>query len=185
MIPIALDPRHSPVAVAGRGEAIARRIRLLAAGAPSVQVFTDDPNVVAGLPGSAILHDGLPGAADFSALKVLWVAGLSEADSAALATRARQHGVLVNVEDRPALCDFHSVAELRRGDLLIAVSTGGRSPGLAARIRAWLAETFGPEWAERTAEIGAQRTEWRRCGPPIIELTRMTDDMIDARAWMP
>ena len=185
MIPIALDPRRSPVAVAGRGEAIARRIRLLATGASSVQVFTDDPDVVASLPGSAVLHDGLPGAIDFSGVRALWIAGLNEADSAALATCARQCGVLVNVEDRPALCDFHSVAELRRGDLLIAVSTGGQSPGLAARIRTWLAGAFGPEWASHTAQIGAYRNEWRRQGASIAELARMTDEIIEARAWMP
>ena len=82
-------------------------------------------------------------------MRALWIVGLPDDEAAALAALARSERVLVNVEDRPALCDFHSVAEVRRGDLLLTVSTGGASPGLAARIRARLAADFGPEWAER------------------------------------
>ena len=68
--------------------------------------------------------------------------------------------MLVNVEDRPALCDFHSVAEVRRGDLLLTVSTGGASPGLAARIRARLAAEFGPRMG------GPARSAARASGQP-------------------
>ena len=50
--------------------------------------------------------------------------------------RARAGGVLVNVEDVIGWCDFHNPSIVRRGDLLLTVSTGGQSPGLAARIRA-------------------------------------------------
>ena len=82
-----------------------------------------------------------------------------------LAALARSERVLVNVEDRPALCDFHSVAEVRRGDLLLTVSTGGASPGLAARIRARLAAEFGPEWAERVALLRGHRAAWRQRRP--------------------
>ena len=93
------------------------------------------------------LRNFLPGRPDLAALRALWIAGLPDDEAAALAALARSERVLVNVEDRPALCDFHSVAEVRRGDLLLTVSTGGASPGLAARIRARLAADFGPEWA--------------------------------------
>ena len=84
-------------------------------------------------------------------MRALWIVGLPDDEAAELAALARSERVLVNVEDRPALCDFHSVAEVRRGDLLLTVSTGGASPGLAARIRARLAAEFGPEWADRLA----------------------------------
>ena len=61
---------------------------------------------------------------------------LSSEISAALAGRARAQGILVNVEDEPLLCDFHVPATVRRGDLLLTVSSAGRSPGLVA---AWSA----------------------------------------------
>jgi precorrin-2 dehydrogenase / sirohydrochlorin ferrochelatase len=82
------------------------------------------------------------------------------------------------------LCDFHNPAQVRRGDLLLTVSTGGRSPGLAARIRAELGRAFGPEWADRLNLIAARRAAWRRPGRPLEELARLTDATIDANGWL-
>ncbi|MDD5712485.1 MAG: bifunctional precorrin-2 dehydrogenase/sirohydrochlorin ferrochelatase [Smithellaceae bacterium] len=59
---------------------------------------------------------------------------------------ARQRGILVNIVDQPLLCDFILPALLERGDLSIAVSTGGKSPALARRLREDLAENVGPEY---------------------------------------
>ena len=73
---------------------------------------------------------------------------------------------------------------MRRGDLLLTVSTAGRSPGLAARIRARLARAFGPEWAERLERIGEQRTAWRRERHSLEELARLTSASIDAQGWL-
>ena len=87
----------------------------------------------------------------------------------------------MNVEDRPALCDFHSVAEVRRGDLLLTVSTGGASPGLAARIRARLAAEYGAEWADRLALLREHRAQWRRDGGDVAALT---DALLQANGWL-
>jgi len=65
-----------------------------------------------------------------------------------LAQDARAAGVLLNVADRPELCDFIVPAIVEQGDLVIATSTGGASPALARRIRRDLQERFGPEYAE-------------------------------------
>ena len=73
---------------------------------------------------------------------------------------------------------------MRRGDLLLTVSTAGRSPGLAARIRARLARAFGPEWVERVERIGEQRTAWRRERHSLEELARLTSAAIDAQGWL-
>lgn len=56
-------------------------------------------------------------------------------------------GMLVNVADDPACCNFHVPSSFRRGDLTIAVSTSGKSPAVAALIREELEETFGSEYA--------------------------------------
>jgi len=73
---------------------------------------------------------------------------------AALARRAR---VLVNVVDRPERCDFILPSVLQRGELQIAVSTGGRCPALAREIRRRLETLFGPEYTELVARTGQAR----------------------------
>ncbi|MBP1684008.1 MAG: precorrin-2 dehydrogenase [Deltaproteobacteria bacterium] len=63
-----------------------------------------------------------------------------------VAAEAREAGVLLNVVDRPDRSDFITPAIVERGDLVVAVSTGGASPALAKRIRHDLEGTFGAEY---------------------------------------
>jgi precorrin-2 dehydrogenase/sirohydrochlorin ferrochelatase len=154
-----------PVALIGRGHAAERRLQLLdEGGAPRLTVFSDQPSVGLAARAGARLRRRLPEVAELSAFALLWVVDLPLAEAAPLARAARGAGCLVNVEDVIAFCDFHNPAQVRRGDLLLTVSTGGRSPGLAARIRSELARTFGPEWADRLNRIAAKRAVWRRPG---------------------
>ena len=70
---------------------------------------------------------------------------------------ARRRGVLCNVVDVPELCDFYYPAVVRRGQLQIAISTGGESPALAQRLRKKLEKQFRPEYAAWVAQLGASR----------------------------
>jgi precorrin-2 dehydrogenase/sirohydrochlorin ferrochelatase len=71
----------------------------------------------------------------------------SEETNARVAVDARAAGALVNVVDRPSLCDFLVPAEVGRGRLVIAISTGGAAPSLARKVRERLQREFGPEYA--------------------------------------
>ncbi|MCZ2481816.1 bifunctional precorrin-2 dehydrogenase/sirohydrochlorin ferrochelatase [Aquirufa nivalisilvae] len=55
---------------------------------------------------------------------------------------AKQRHLLCNVADTPALCDFYLGSIVQKGDLKIAISTNGKSPTLAKRIRAFLEEVI-------------------------------------------
>lgn len=163
MIPLALNPDSVRIGLAGAGEPAARRLAALrAAGA--------EPVLVEDTAGLAGLH-------------VLYVTGLAAYEP--LAAAARAAGVLVNVEDVPAFCDFYSVAEVRRGDLLLTVSTGGAAPGLAGVIRRVLEQMFPPVWAERVAEVAALRQGWRADGVPMAEAARRIGAMAQERCWLP
>ena len=74
-------------------------------------------------------------------------------------TAAHAQGILCNAVDDPPNCDFYYGAVVRRGDLQIAISTGGHSPALAQRIRQELEQQFGPEYESWVAELGKQREE--------------------------
>jgi precorrin-2 dehydrogenase/sirohydrochlorin ferrochelatase len=54
--------------------------------------------------------------------------------------------ILCNVVDVPPMCNFIVPSIVRRGELAIAISTGGASPVVAKHIRRDLEATYGPEW---------------------------------------
>lgn len=60
---------------------------------------------------------------------------------------AKRAELLVNVADAPDLCGFQVPSVVRRDDLTIAVSTNGKSPAVAAKIRRRLEERYGEEYA--------------------------------------
>ena len=70
---------------------------------------------------------------------------------------AQRRGVLCNVVDVPDLCDFFYPSVVRRGDLQIAVSTAGKSPSLAQKIRQQLEKQYGPAYAAWVQELGETR----------------------------
>jgi precorrin-2 dehydrogenase / sirohydrochlorin ferrochelatase len=70
---------------------------------------------------------------------------------------AKQRGVLCNVVDVPEYCDFFYPAVVRRGDLQIAISTGGQSPSLAQKLRQQLERQFGPEYSGWVEQLGETR----------------------------
>ena len=81
-----------------------------------------------------------------------------------VAKEARKRGVLVNVVDDAESSDFIAPSYLRRGDVTIAVSTGGRSPALARKIRTRLEKDFGDEYAALALLLDEVRAEVKRQG---------------------
>jgi siroheme synthase-like protein len=78
---------------------------------------------------------------------------------------AERHQMLCNVVDVPHLCNFILPSIVRRGDLAIAVSTGGASPALARRIRLEIGDSYGEEYAVALKLLGALREELKRAYP--------------------
>jgi precorrin-2 dehydrogenase/sirohydrochlorin ferrochelatase len=185
MLPIILDPGRVPIALIGRGETLGRRLEWLrAGGAQRLAVYTDAPT--SGLEdrlGPTLVHR-LPTAAELAKVQLAWITGLPHLVAEPLAQTARRLGLLTNVEDVTGECDFHTPAVVRRGDLLLTVSTGAKSPGLAARIRARLEAEYGPEWDERLEHLARKRAAWRRRPRPLDELAALADAVIDARGWL-
>jgi siroheme synthase, N-terminal domain len=99
----------------------------------------------------------------------LVVAATDNAEVNALVARiAHEKRVLVNLAaggDEGDEGDFATMAAVRRGDLLLAVTTGGAGPALTARLRRELEAEFGPEWAGYVALLAEARREAKSRNP--------------------
>ena len=129
-----------PVVVLGEGEAADAKRRLIERA------------------GGIVIEDLAPGA------RLAFIAHGDEAQARADALRARGAGLLVNVTDRPELCDFTVPSLVDRDPVLIAVGTGGASAGLAKALRLRL-ERLLPQGLGRLALAlqaarGAVRARW-------------------------
>ncbi len=96
---------------------------------------------------------------DLAGALLVFAATDSTAVNAAVAQEAAAAGQLVNVADAPELCSFQVPALVRQGDLSIAISTNGKSPALAARIRKRLESDYGPEYAVLLDLLGRIRAQ--------------------------
>jgi precorrin-2 dehydrogenase / sirohydrochlorin ferrochelatase len=98
----------------------------------------------------------------------LAIAATDERDvNARVAAEARARGVWLNAADDPERCDFILPAVIRRGDLQVAVSTGGRSPALARRVREDLERLLPAEYADLVPLLADVRAELRHEGVEV------------------
>jgi len=70
---------------------------------------------------------------------------------------AERRGLLCNIADRPKACNFILPSIVNRGDLIVAISTSGKSPAFAKKLRKQLEAEFGDEYAEFLNLMGAIR----------------------------
>lgn len=168
MFPIILDTTKTRIVLIGNGpHADRRRTQLAEANTHDFRTFKtrpDDP--------------------ELKRAHIVYVVDMPEGEAALIAAQCREYGTLVNVEDVPDLCDFHTPAIVRRGDLLLSVSTGGKSPGLAQKIRAQLETLFGAEWAQRLDILAEKRMQWRAEGQSMDMVAANTGDYIEKERWL-
>jgi uroporphyrin-III C-methyltransferase/precorrin-2 dehydrogenase/sirohydrochlorin ferrochelatase len=94
-------------------------------------------------------------------------------------TEAEARGVLLNAVDDPPHCSFVAPAVHRQGDLTVAVSTAGKSPALAVRLRDRIARMVGPEFATLLDRLGALRADVARRIPDPRARTRFWYRLVD------
>ena len=89
--------------------------------------------------------------------------GVAEVDHAVYSA-GEERRVFVNSADDPANCSFTLPSVVRRGDLVVTIGTGGRSPALAAWLRRRLGDEIGPEYETLLDLLSEAREELRAAG---------------------
>ena len=163
--PVFLNLQDRKCLVAGGGQVALRKVTALLEHGAAVTVVS--PRLCAGL--RKLADDGnikvinrayRPG--DVKGFQVAIVATSNRAVNMEAASEAKKRGILVNVVDDPVLSDFIVPAIMRRGSLAIAVSTSGKSPALARKIRSRLEDEFGREYAALVLVVEQVRRQAKR-----------------------
>ena len=158
--PVSLDLKNRFCIVIGGGKVAERKVRGLLACEAVVQVIS--PRLTSGL---AELYqagrltwqerDYRPG--DLAGAFLVIAATDNEQVQQLTYAEAEERNILINVADVPARCNFILPATMRQGDLTVSVSTGGKSPALAKRLRQELEKSIGPEYKIITDILGSLR----------------------------
>ncbi|MEE9436228.1 MAG: bifunctional precorrin-2 dehydrogenase/sirohydrochlorin ferrochelatase [Candidatus Adiutricales bacterium] len=168
-LPVNLDIKNRTCLVVGGGRVGQRKIKSLLECGADVRVVSQEllPElgdlVEAGrvtLLGSEYREEQLDG------VSLVFAATDDPEVNTRVSQDAANRGLWVNVADVPELCSFILPANVTRGDLIISVSTSGRSPALAARIRRGLEDQFGSEYARFLKILGLIRTRVKSEGRP-------------------
>jgi precorrin-2 dehydrogenase/sirohydrochlorin ferrochelatase len=179
---VSLDLCGRAAVVIGDGAVASGKVEgLLAAGASVTVVADGPPAALSALQSdprvTVVRRPWQP--ADLDGATVCVAAAADPATRAAVSQAARDRGVLVNVMDDVEHCDFAAPALVRRGDLLIAISTGGRSPALARRLREELERRFGDEWATVLDLLAEVRAGTLDLLPDLQERARRWQEALD------
>ena len=102
------------------------------------------------------------------------------ASDASFFAEAEERGIFANVEDDLEHCSFIMPALVRRGDLVVAISTSGRAPALAVRLRERLEWELGPEYGALLELAGRLRAPLARTVPDFEERRRRWYELVDS-----
>lgn len=103
-----------------------------------------------------------------------------QASDAEFFAEAERRGIFANVEDDLDHCSFIMPAVVRRGDLAIAISTSGRAPALAVRLRERLERELGPEYGALLELAGRLRAPLASTVPEFEERRRRWYELVDS-----
>lgn len=97
-----------------------------------------------------------------------------------VANWCRERGIMVNAVDDPPNCDFYVPAVVRRNSLIVAISTEGKSPMFARRLREQLEELIGEEYGEFVDFLGELREPVKQAVSDIEERKRIFAALADS-----
>ncbi|MBN2061521.1 MAG: bifunctional precorrin-2 dehydrogenase/sirohydrochlorin ferrochelatase [Deltaproteobacteria bacterium] len=170
--PIFVDLNQKKVLVVGGGKVAQRKVETFLQYGASVHVISEeltprlDRYVKEGrikLVGNEFTEESMTGA-------VFIVAATdNQILNSRIGNSAKKAGIMVNVVDQPADCSFIVPSIVRKGDLQIAVSTSGKSPALAKKLREDLDKQFGSHYETFLVIMGKLRDK-------ILEMSASTDD---------
>lgn len=159
--PIFLDLNHQNVVVVGGGDVAERKIKNLLIYGCTIYISSPHltPHLQQLVATKKIHHIPYESLDTYMDDTFMVIAATDDTEvNSKIASLAKKHGLLINTVDQPKDCNFIMPSIVKRGNLQIAISTAGKSPALAKKIRKNLESTFPPEYGLLTELLGIIRT---------------------------
>jgi uroporphyrin-III C-methyltransferase/precorrin-2 dehydrogenase/sirohydrochlorin ferrochelatase len=182
-LPVFLDLQAGPVLLIGAGDPARAKLRLLAAAGAHVRWYaTDGDHDLDGFSADDVARiervEGDPLAADLTGLIAIVCAGANDIGPA-MSARARAAGLPVNVMDDPSHSTFIFPAIVDRGDVVVAVGTGGASPVVARRVREMIEAVVPARIGDLAGFIGRWRKAIHARIPEFSLRRRFWENVVD------
>lgn len=181
--PVCLDVSGKRCVIIGGGEVAERKARRLVDCGADVLVVSENlsPALQAMRADGRLSHIQAGYSSDLIEGAFLVIGATDRAEvNDAVSRDARRRGVLVNIVDDPDRCNFILPSLYRQGDLMIAVSTGGKSPALAKKLRKEMARHFGPEYETLLGIMGRIRGRIVSRGYPPEKNKALFESILDS-----
>ncbi len=191
--PVFLEVNNRRCVVCGGGNVALRKVEALLRAGAAVEVIAPDvcpelQQLAAGKHITVTAREYRDG--DLEGAFVVVAATDDREANRRIAADARTHHCIVNAVDDASCSDFIVPSTVHRGDLTIAVSTGGKSPALARKLRTRLEDQYGEDFAELAALAGEVRSELKQKAvrPPeatwqrALDLDKLTGLLRERRA---
>ncbi len=160
LYPVYIDLQNRKCVIIGGGKVAERKIEQLLGYDCSIRVISlavEDKIKVWADRGLIQLYQRELENSDLDDVFMVFVATDDQQVNAELSNQCRERGILVNAVDDPPHCDFYVPSILKRNSLVLAISTGGKSPAFARRLRRELEELITPAYGEFADILGEQR----------------------------
>ena len=116
---------------------------------------------------------------DLTEMQLVIIATENRALNKTIHTEANERGILVNVADTPELCDFYMGSIVTKGDLKIGISTNGKSPTIAKRLRELFTDLLPDEIDTLIGNMEMIRNNMKGdFGYKVKELNKLTEHLI-------
>ncbi len=170
------------VVIGGNDEAECKVVGMLAADGEIVVISPEPSPGIKKLAeqGRIDLHERPYQPGDLAGAWIVFAVTTDATEIAQIWAEGAQVNALVNVMDNVPHCNFIAPSLIKRGDLTVAISTNGKAPAIAVRLRQMLDEIIGPEYGEFLALAGTLRAPLAAKYPSFEERRRMWYELVDS-----
>lgn len=189
LYPIFLKVHQFETLIVGGGEVGLEKLSFLLKSSPQAKVtlvgkvIKNEIKNLANIHPSVTLYERAYFPEDLTGMQLALIATEDHETNIEIQQEAKRRGILVNVADTPELCDFYLGSIVTKGDLKIGISTNGKSPTIAKRLKETLNEVLPDEIDELLQRMREIRDELKgNFGYKVKKLNQLTSSLVSKKS---